>query len=180
MLAGNLLGLAAVLAAACFLGALPSTAALVVTLMLLRPSAGGAHCGNSFNCNLLGFLLIPPLGLGAAWMAAGAVEAQMVFPGVSFMVALWGIIWNAPYLTRNKPRAESRRKQLKTRALILAILVFAASLWLIYLGHPPWGAGLAAGLLFQGFMLLPAGIYFVHKFDILINMIATRLGGDSR
>lgn len=153
---------------------------MVGALLLLRPSAGGAHCGSSFNCNLLGFLIIPPLGLLSARLATGNTSVQLVFLGLALMVSLAGMIKNAPFLSREKPRAENRRKQLKTRALMLAVLVFTAALWLVCLGHSAWSTGLAAGLLFQGFMLLPPGISLVQKFDNFVNILAGRLGSESR
>ena len=178
LLLHNLAGLAAVLVIAYFLGALPSTAALALTLLLLRPSAGGAHCGSSFNCSIFGYLFMPLLGLGASWLASRAAGLQLGFLGAAFLVALSAMVKNAPYLTREKPRAAARRRYLKIRALLLAVLISALSMGLLFWGWVPWSMGLAAGLLFQGLMLLPAGIYCVHWFDILVNTIITKLGGE--
>lgn len=177
---GNLIGLVLVLVIAYVLGALLTTAALVGVQMLLRPYAGGAHCGSTFSCNLLGCLLIPPLGLGAALLAAGPSGAKLLFLGAALLVAMLGIVMNAPYLTTVKPRAEARRKRLKIRALVLAVLLFAAALCLVFTGHAAWGTGLAAGLIYQGFMLLPPGFFLVKTFDFFVNIIATKLGGELR
>jgi accessory gene regulator protein AgrB len=180
VLLNNLSGLVLVLLFACLLKVFSATAALAAALLLLRPAAGGAHCSSSFNCSLFGYIFIPLLGLAASRLAAAPGEIRLICISAAFMVALGGIIKSAPYFTREKPRAWNRRKQLKGRAIFIAVLVFGFSIGLSLWGHAAWSMGLGAGLLFQGLMLLPAGISFVRGFDFLVDAIALKLGGESR
>jgi accessory gene regulator protein AgrB len=62
VLISNVFGLTVVLIIAYFLDIFIPTIAVASTLLVLRPSAGGAHCGNPLNCNVFGLLFMPLLG----------------------------------------------------------------------------------------------------------------------
>lgn len=172
----NLTGLLAVLIAACFLRVVIPTLWLVVVLLLLRPSAGGAHCSNAFNCNLFGFIFIPLLGYGAAWLSNCSIIINYLYLALAGLIALFGISLNAPYFTQSKPRAEVRRKKLKGRSLIMTTLIVMVAAAFLYLGLNDLSMGMATGLLFQGMMLLPPGLKITGYLDNLLNIVFLKKG----
>lgn len=174
----NLLGLAGILLIAYFVGALIPTLAMAVVLLLLRPSAGGAHSRSSLNCSLFGYLIMPLFGLGAQLLVEQAIVYQYTYIYLSLFVALLGIVTKAPYFTQEKPRALIRQKALKVRSLILTIIFYLLSGVLLITGQAAWSLGLATGLLMQGLMLFPAGIYFIQRLDYYTDRIASRIGGE--
>ena len=177
VLISNVLGIAATLFIAFVIGSFYPTLALITTLLFLRPSAGGAHCSSSFNCSLFGYIFIPLFGLGAFRISQICeLEHQYIFLVLCALSALIGIAVKAPFFTQNKPRAEARRKTLKSRALIIALLAFLVSVILLKNTETQWSMGIATGLLFQGIMLLPPGIKGTGLLDGLVNKL--KKGGD--
>jgi accessory gene regulator protein AgrB len=177
VLVSNIFGIAVTLFIAYVMGALCSTFAMIITLLLLRPSAGGAHCSNSFNCSLFGYIFIPLFGYGAFWLSKKCpTDFQYIYLISCTLLVLMGIALKAPYFTQNKPRAEARRKKLKVRALILAILAALASVILLMNAKAQWSTGIATGLLFQGMMLSPPGIKGTLFLDGLVNKIFSQRG----
>lgn len=165
VLTSNLLGLFGVLLIAYILGVFIPTLAISVVLLFLRPNAGGGHCSSSLNCSLFGYVLIPLFGYGAFWISQGSLYFQFIF---ITGCACWGLTWiilRAPYFTQSKPRAEARDKKLKVRASVLALTAFLISVALLAVARNVWATGIAAGLLFQGLMLSPAGVGALQFLD---------------
>jgi accessory gene regulator protein AgrB len=177
VLISNLVGLIVVLLIAYLIGSLVPTLAMVIALLMLRPNAGGAHCSSSFNCNLFGFVFMPLLGYGAAWLVKCPPAVIYMYFTAAVLLVLWGILLNAPYFTQVKPRAESRRHSLKYRSLIIALVLSAVSLAALTLHNNNWGVGIATGLLFEGIMLLPPGIKGTKLLDGLLNKMVLRKRG---
>jgi|GEM_PF-1060032 accessory gene regulator protein AgrB len=165
VLTSNILGIAGVLFIAYMWGAFISTLALLITLLLLRPNAGGAHCSNSFNCSLIGYVLLPLLGYGAFWFSSFPLSIQRIYIVACACLGLTGIFTRAPYFTQSKPRAEIRSKKLKTRALIIAMISLVVALIFNIIARHEWAMGIATGLLFQGLVLLPPGIKVIQYLD---------------
>ncbi|HOB29374.1 MAG TPA: accessory gene regulator B family protein [Bacillota bacterium] len=177
VLASNLFGLAVVLFIAYLLESLVPTLALVAALLFLRPHAGGAHCSSSFNCNLFGFVFMPLLGYGSAWLAKCPPAVAYLYFAAAVLLVFRGILLNAPYFTQVKPRAEARRQRLKYRSLAIAAALSALSFMALILNNNSWGVGVATGLLFQGMMLLPVGINGIQLLDGLLNRVVLRKRG---
>lgn len=177
VLLNNTFGFLGVIAIAYFLGAFMPTLLICITLLLLRPAAGGAHCSNPLCCNLFGFIFIPLIGAGVVYLANCAPAVTYFYIFVATIIALYGISLNAPYFTQEKPRAESRRSFLKTYALMATVLLFAFALILIAYKSVLFGLAISTGLLFQGIMLLPPGIKGTMFLDNLINRKVLRKGG---
>ncbi len=177
VLISNLFGLVVVLFVAYLIGSLVPTLAMVVALLMMRPNAGGAHCSSSFNCNLFGFVFMPLLGYGAAWLVKCPPAVIYMYFTAAVLLLFGGILLNAPYFTQVKPRAESRRQSLKYRSLIIASILSAISLVALTLHKSNWGVGIATGLLFQGIMLLPPGIRGIQLLDGLLNNIVLKKRG---
>lgn len=176
VLTNNLLGLLGVLLIAFLLDILIPTLAMSITLLFLRPSAGGGHCSSSLNCNLFGYILIPLFGYGAFWASQCCLHFKYLF---LVGCACWGLIWiilQAPYFTQSKPRAETRGKTLKVRASLLALIAFLVSVVLLSTGRNEWAMGIAVGLFFQGLMLSPIGVKALRYLDERVNKILIKGG----
>lgn len=168
VLISNTLGIAVTLLIAHVMGSLIPTLAMIATLLVLRPSAGGAHCSSSFNCSLFGYILIPLFGYGALWLSRQDPPVyQYIYLICCALTVVLGIAMNAPYFTIDKPRAVARRKQLKARALALALLAALTSAALLLYQETQWSMGIATGLLFQGAALSGPGIKGIQFFDAL-------------
>lgn len=178
VLVSNVIGLAGVLIVAYFIGAFIPTLAMSVILLILRPNAGGAHCNNSFNCSLFGYIIMPLLGYGAFWLSRCPLYVQVIFLVGS---ACSGLIWialKAPYFTQYKPQAEARNKKLKIRSAILAAVAFVVALGLLKMGRDTWAMGMATGLFFQGLVLSPAGIKGILYLDKFASKVIPGKGGE--
>lgn len=149
---------------------------MVLTLLLLRSSAGGAHCNNSYNCSLFGYIFMPAFGYVALVFSGYSVTFQCIYLSGCSTLVLFGVVLNAPYFTQDKPRAVARSKQLKTRALLLALLSSVIAMILLYIGKLQWSMGIATGLLFQGIMLLPLGVKTVAWFESFVNKLLLKGG----
>lgn len=178
VLASNLFGLAVVLFIAYLVGAFVPTLAMITALLMLRPNAGGAHCSSSFNCNLFGFVFMPLLGYGSAWLVKCPQAVIYLYFATAVLLVFGGVLLNAPYFTQVKPRAEARRHRLKYRSLVIASVISTLSFTALILNNNNWGVGMATGLLFQGMMLLPPGINGTQLLDGLLNRIVLRKGGE--
>lgn len=176
VLTHNLIGIIVVIAISYFTGALRSTVAMVATLLILRPSAGGAHCSTSFNCNLFGYIIMPLLGAGAFWVSGLSSGCQSLFLIFCLITALIGMALKSPFFIQIKPRAMLRSKILKTRAIILALLLTITSVTLLLIAEYQWSMGIAMGLLFQGIMLLPPGVKGALLFDNIVNLALSKGG----
>ncbi len=172
VLLSNLLGLIVVFTAAWLLKVLWPTAVVVLTLFLLRPAAGGAHCSSSFRCNFLGFIVLPFFGWAATGLATLAPAALLLYQVLSFLIAMPAIFVHAPFYTQVKPLAEARKKKLKLRALVLAAALFLLSLLLFLAGRPVWSAAIATGLFWQGLMLLPCGLKLVFFYERFMDLFS--------
>lgn len=84
---------------------------------------------------------------------------------------LVGIALKAPYFTQSKPRAEIRRKKLKGRAFVFALIAALISALLMVNLKLQWSMGIATGLLFQAIMLLPFGIKGIQLLDNLLDKL---------
>lgn len=171
------MALAVVLAIAYLIKAFVPTIAMVFTLILLRPSAGGAHCNSIFNCNFFGIVFVPLFSYGTVWFLKCPAPLIYSYMGLAALIALVGIAINAPYFTQNKPRAEAKRQALKVRAFITLIIAFATAIVLLFFEKGRWGVGIANGLLFQGIMLLPVGIRGTQTIDLFITKIVNKMRG---
>ena len=171
VLANNILGLLGVLLVAYLMGAFTSTLVMSTILLLLRPNAGGAHCSSSFNCSLFGYVFLPLFGYGALSLSLCPLSIQRIYIIACFCLSLTGIVLKAPYFTQSKPRAETRNKELKTRALIIAIIAFVVALIFQFIKMHEWAMGIATGLLFQGLVLFPLGVKGIQYLDNLVNRI---------
>jgi accessory gene regulator B len=175
VLMNNTLALVIVLSIAYVIKAFAPTVAMVVTLMLLRPSAGGAHCNSIFNCNLFGIVFVPLFSYGAVLFLKSPAILIYLYMGLSVLIALIGIVANAPYFTQKKPRAEVKSKTLKVRAIITLALASIVTTVLLFFDKANWSIGISNGLLFQGFMLLPLGIRCTHTVDLFITKLVDRM-----
>jgi accessory gene regulator B len=172
VLLSNLLGIAVTLVIAYVLGIFSPTAAVVLTLLFLRTSAGGAHCSSSLNCSIFGYVFIPLLGYWAFWLSSvGAPIIHAIYLISCGLLALVGIALKAPYFTQSKPRAEARRKILKRRAFMFALIAALTSALFMANMKLQWSMGIATGLLFQAIMLLPFGIKGIQYLDNLLDRL---------
>ncbi len=174
VLLSNLLGLMAVLTAAWLFKVFLPTVVVVLTLFLLRPAAGGAHCSSSFRCNLLGFIVLPFFGWAATGLATLAPAVLLSYQVSAFLLVIPAIFAHAPFYTQVKPLVEARKKQLRLRALVLAVILSLLSLLLFFTGHRVWSAAIATGLFWQGLMLLPCGLKLVFFYEKFIDLLYKR------
>ena len=112
-------------------------------------------------------------------MSRCPVNFQYIYLVSCFLLVLLGINLKAPFFTQDKPRAAARSKQLKVRALILAIIAFLTAVMLLIVLKVQWSMGIATGLLFQGIMLLPPGVKGTLLLDNFINGILFK-GGETK
>lgn len=180
VLFNNLAGMIGVMILAYLIGAFVPTLAIMITLLLLRPAAGGAHCSNPLSCNIFGFVFIPLLGYGVTLLDNHSNVVNYIYLICIAILALYGIRANAPYFTQEKPRAEARRKILKRYSLGMALILFGVAVTALLNNMVVWGLGIATGLLFQGIMLLPLGIKGTRFLDNLFNRLVLRIGGESK
>lgn len=178
LILSNLVGIVGVLTVACLSGVFYPTLVVMVTLVLLRPAAGGAHCANSLSCNIFGIIFIPLLGYLVTMLARLPVSIQYIYLVAMTALAICGIAVNAPYFVQSKPRAENRRKALKMYSIIMVFLLLVAAVILLQNKASYCGIGIATGLLFQGSMLLPFGIKGTLFLDNLLSKVILRREGD--
>jgi accessory gene regulator protein AgrB len=175
VLISNLTGFFVVTILALLLDVLAPTMAIMVTLLLLRPAAGGAHCNTPLTCNLLGLAILPLLGLFSSYLADAGRPVHFAYVAAAVLFAGVFITKNAPYFTQNKPRASARERQLKRRALITVIVIALTACCLILIGLEYFAAGLSTGLFWQGVMLTKTGIQVITKLDNLLLSIINLL-----
>ena len=147
------------------------TMIIALTQMVLRPSAGGAHCSSPFNCNFLGFAIIPVLGYGVSLFLNASETLKVIYITAAFMIGLYGILKNAPYFTQNKPRALSRNRLLKNRSMVFSLIIYILSSVFLFKSIDVWSIGLSTALLWQGLMLLPVGIGSINFLDSCLNRL---------
>lgn len=171
VLLSNTIGLVAILGVAYLLGVVQPTLVILIVLLLIRPSAGGAHCSTPLNCNFFGVLTLPVLGLLVTMMLALPLKYLYIFIAVAFMLSVYAIFKNAPYHTQLKPKVLERRRELKRRTLALAFFFTIVSIFCTVFGKELWGLSIAAGLFWQSLILLPSGIKTVNVFDTMLSRI---------
>lgn len=180
VLASNIIGLAGVLIAAYLIGAFVPTLAMSIVLLILRPNAGGAHCSNSFNCSLFGYIIMPLFGYGAFWLSRYPLIVQVIFLIGSTFFGLTWIALKAPYFTQSKPKAEAKNKKLRIYSMVLAAAVFLVALGFWNMGWGAWAMGMTMGLFFQGLVLSPAGIKGTLSLDNFASRVISGKGGEPR
>lgn len=167
----NAIGLICIFGVAYLWGVVQTTLVIVLVLFLLRPSAGGAHCSSPFNCNLLGAVILPFLGFLVNMLLFLPPDYIYIFTAIAFAVGLSGILKSAPYYTQVKPRVTERRSELKRRSIILAVFLMVFSTVFLLRGHESLGLSIAAGVFWQGLILLRPGIKGVKNFDLIVSRI---------
>jgi len=150
------------------------TLIIALTQMVLRPSAGGAHCSSPFNCNFLGFAIMPVLGYGVSLFLHAAETYKLIYITVAFIIGLYGILKSAPYFTQNKPRALSRNRLLKNRSIVFSLIIYILSSVFIFFSIDVWSLGMSTALLWQGVMLLPVGIRSINSVDSFLNRLLSK------
>ncbi|MGI6143130.1 MAG: accessory gene regulator ArgB-like protein [bacterium] len=165
----TLAGLGLLILVAAALGLLFPTLLVLLAAGSLRLSAGGAHCSAPWRCNLLGVLVFPALGYTVSVLSAYKTPAILVYVILSLTIAVGTVFWQAPVLTANKPLSALRRQRLCLRARATVLGVSALALFFLSRGFDQAAIGLATGLLWQGFTLLPLGWQVIGSFDQLLS-----------
>lgn len=148
------------------LGLFSETCAVILSWMILRPSAGGAHCTSRWRCIVASCLgVIAVVFLAAAALALVSALTWAVLCSIWTMAAVW--LW-APNNSARPISDPQRRRRLRRRAMILAPLACMLIICLSLSGSgqiqsisAAGAAGLAAGAL----ILSPAGFQLMAWCD---------------
>lgn len=170
----TLLGVAAVVATAYFLGCLAETLAVLAAYAVIRTFAGGAHCSTPYRCAVTTVLIFPALGKAAAGLPAFLPGFEpYVLPALS-ICGLWLVVRLAPVDNPVNPIENPKRARVLKRNSIAAVVVITAVLLL--LSHlfpvtaPPLVWGGAFGLAWAAAVLTRP----VHRLMALADVL---LGG---
>ncbi|WP_347488779.1 accessory gene regulator B family protein [Desulfoscipio sp. XC116] len=127
----NLLNIIFTLLLGALLGVLTGTAACLLTAVLFRHSAGGAHSNSPIRCAAVTIAIFPLLALLGAYFSHLGQEYVDILSVIAFGAGMTAMILLAPVDSPAAPIISSlRRKKLKGLSIILMILVTATALWL--------------------------------------------------
>lgn len=141
--------------------------AILFTLVVTRPSAGGFHGSTPRNCIIFSVCIVN------LW---GALTGKIMFmgPGLIFafhfavmLAALFTVIKYAPYFAVEKPRAQKTR--LRRSGVLKVILLSMIAVYLQWSGQELIAVGVSAGLIMQSLLLLPFMISRLICIDYFIN-----------
>ncbi|SFG93440.1 accessory gene regulator B [Desulfotomaculum arcticum] len=131
VLALNLLNIVFTLMLGVILGVLPGTAACLVTAILFRHSAGGAHSNSPWRCAAITITVFPLLALlGSYFSRLGQEVADMMSAG-ALGVGMITMIILAPMDSPNAPIiSHLRRRKLKVISIAFVMLLTVLALFL--------------------------------------------------
>lgn len=123
---GNVL---ATLILGALLGVLPGTVACLMTVAILRHTAGGAHSNSPVRCALVTILLFPSMALLAVMLSKLDITYNDYFMFTAILTALITITILAPVESPSAPIiSKIRRKKLKFLSIAAIIFLSAAIL----------------------------------------------------
>lgn len=130
VLAINLGNVLATLILGALLGVLPGTVACLLTVAILRHTAGGAHSNSPVRCALVTILLFPTMALIADMLSTKLnVIYNEYFMLAAILTALFAFTLLAPVASPSAPIiSEFRRRKLKFLSIAAIILLSAAIL----------------------------------------------------
>jgi accessory gene regulator B len=149
---------------------------MLLTSLVLRKTAGGAHSAGPGSC----FLLSVVTYLLLAYLAAGTVaylqDYLFVWLGCTYVIALIVLYLKAPVETPQKPLSRRQKQILKKLSLVALTVIFAAQVAGLTLAA---GAGVVVYatsliILWLCLMLTAAGELMVSCFDRMAGLIKIR------
>jgi len=146
---------------------------IMLVLITIRPFAGGFHGSTPRNCAIFSVLLVT----GWAIITSYIVDYTSFVPYYVFIASLTAyssIIFYAPQFTINKPRV-TNNKRLKVKAAAMVYLFYIIAIILhdsVFYGY---AAGISAGMMLQGLVVLPLVRTVMEKVDYFFNEIFDNL-----
>lgn len=157
------------------LGVLPGTIICLVTTVLFRHSAGGAHSNSPWRCAAVTIAVFPLLALLGAHFSGLGQGFVDIFTAVAFGVGITAMILLAPVDSPAAPIVSPlRRAKLKKISIAFVALVTVMAIWF---RNNPWPytetaqSCIALTLLWASFMLTGWG----HKLMSLIDTIPLKI-----
>lgn len=143
------------------LGVLPVTAACLITVLILRHTAGGAHSNSPWRCTIITTLTFPLLALLATFLTRFNLIFSDVLSAFAIVTGLVAVIVLAPVDNPAAPIISPvRRKRLKILSLMAFVLIAAliAILGKVSWEHAPaFRNGLSLSILWISFILSRTG-----------------------
>lgn len=173
VLALNLLNIVFTLLLGALLGVLPGTAACLITAVLFRHSAGGAHAISPWRCAAVTIAVFPLLALLGSFFSRLGQGFVDILSAVAFLAGMAAMILLAPVDSTAAPIISPlRRRKLKIISIAFVLLVTVIALLLresrwLYAGMIQ--SCIALTLLWISFMLTGWGhklMSFVDKMPI--------------
>lgn len=169
-------GIALTLITGWLLGILPETAAVLITWLLLRRFAGGAHCSTFWRCAAGSSLAALTVVLFSRVVTS--IIPVHLFIGAALAWSLWATWRWAPNNSKKPVRDPARRTLLRRRALLTELLL-GLLLLLLSLNNSELLRGTAVagggGLASSALAISPPGFLLVAKFDKLCQFFSSIL-----
>lgn len=126
----NLLNIISTLLLGALLSVLAGTIACLITALLFRHSAGGAHSNSPIRCAAVTIAIFPLLALLGAYFSRLGQGYVDILSAMAFGVGMIAMILLAPVDSSAAPIISPlRRRKLKNLSIIFMILVTAVTLW---------------------------------------------------
>ena len=176
----NLLGLSLALCGGIFLGNSTEVLPAALVWLLIRRSAGGAHCKTLWRCVLVSTVSLLTVGKGALWLAA-ALDRQLLLPAVALCSAftLTVMLNRAPAESPRRPfLAAARRQYLRRRAILTAAILSLLLLGGGFLTANAYGSLLLAavlGMVTAGIAVTPAGYRLLATVDFFLDFSGNKI-----
>lgn len=176
----NLMGLFLALGGGILLGVGIEVLTAAFVWLLIRRSAGGAHCKTLWRCALVSTVILLTVGKGALWLAA-VFNRLLLLMAVVFgsVFALIVTLNRAPAENPHRPPSPaSRRQQLRRRAIltegILSLLLLGV--WFLTAGaYDSLAFAAVLGMVTAGVTVTPAGYKLLETVDLLLDFLGNKI-----
>lgn len=126
----NLLNIFFTLFLGALLGVLPGTASCLVTAVLFRHSAGGAHSNSPWRCAAVTIAVFPMIALLGSYFSRFGQGIIDALSAGAFIAGLAAMILLAPVDSPSAPIISPlRKKKLKNISIAFVVVVTVAALW---------------------------------------------------
>lgn len=137
----------------------------LLTSLIIRKAAGGAHSFYSINCLFITLISYNLMSYLAIKLTYSIMDHTIIVIITTIIVSSFLIIKKAPMETANKPIGINQKKQLKTLSIIVLLILSILQLVLYYNSYYLENFTLCLVLLWQSFMMTQLGYKAIAFFD---------------
>lgn len=171
LVALNILNLVVTLLVGFILGVFPETLVCVLTVMVFRQVAGGAHSNSPWRCLLITASTLPLLAIAAKFSAMGGQVFITILSICTIIIGFLSVNKFAPADTPEAPCLSPERRKKMRRLSMLAMLTFSVIIGI--LSHPSLNyllsikLSIVFSLLWISFILNPFGYSLMFYLDMI-------------